>query len=308
MLGKSGTWGLSSTGLLHLFIVYVVWSTTYLAIRIAVIPGSGFPPFAMGASRLLVASLILLIMARMQGERISLSRQELVMTMITGVLFWVGGNGLVMWAEQSADSGFAALMFASGPMWVVVINTILSHKRPSFLVTASLGLGFCGVVVLMIPSFGETETGLAATVMLLISALSWSSGSVYQSRHNVNLSVPVISGYQHLFGSIGLLVALLCLGEPMPHPTLQAWMAWGYLVVFGSVIAFTSYIQTLNLLPINIAMTYSYVNPVLALILGWLILSEPITVWTVAGAVMVILGVIGVFRGQSTGETLPAQE
>jgi drug/metabolite transporter (DMT)-like permease len=282
-----------------LLIVYIVWSTTYLAIRIAVTPGSGFAPFAMGAGRLLMASVILLLLARLQGERITLSKSELFLAMITGVFLWVGGNGLVMWAEQSADSSFAALMMASEPMWVVVINAFMQRQRPSWLVAGSLGLGFGGVVVLMLPSLGGTGTGLAATIALLTAAVSWSLGSVFQARRKVELSVLVISAYQQLFAGIGMLLIMFALGEPRPDPTLHAWMAWAYLVVFGSVLAFTSYIQTLKLLPINIAMTYSYVNPVLALILGWLLLGENITAYTIAGTLMVVLGVVGVFRGQA---------
>lgn len=288
---------LSMTGLFHLFVVYILWSTTYLAIRVAVMPGSGFPPFAMAASRMFTVSLVLLLYARFLGQSLRLSKQEFIMAAVTGLFMWLGGNGLVTWAEQSADSGFAALMIASTPIWAALYNTIGSRKMPSFLFIGALVFGFCGVGVLMLPTLRAGNiAGLAATIALLVSTMSWAFGSYYQSRSQINLPIPVLCGYQHLFGGLGMLVLWAVLDEPIPHPSINAWIAWGYLVVFGSLIAFTSYIKALKLLPISIAMTYSYVNPVLALLLGWLLLKETITVWTIAGALMVLLGVLGVFR------------
>lgn len=129
----------------------------------------------------------------------------------------------------------------------------------------------------------------------MLGPLCWALGSVFQARRPVNLAPLAVSGYQHLAASFGFLVVVLAIGEPMPHPVLSAWIAWGYLVIFGSVIAFTSYVCVLRLLPISIAMTYAYVNPVLALFLGWLLLREPITMRTLLGAGLVILGVFAIF-------------
>jgi len=114
----------------------------------------------------------------------------------------------------------------------------------------------------------------------------------------VNLPPQVMSGYHQLFASGGFLLISLAIGEPVPDPTLSAWLAWGYLVVFGSVFAFTSYIFALRLLPINIAMTYAYVNPVIALSLGWLLANEPVGVWTLLGAALVVVSVFGIFRSK----------
>jgi len=106
-------------------------------------------------------------------------------------------------------------------------------------------------------------------VACLMAACCWAFGSIYQTRSQVTIPVLVLSAYQHIFGALGMLVMSLLLQEPFPHPTPSAWLAWGYLVVFGSIMAYTSYIRALKLLPITITMTYSYVNPVLALLLGW---------------------------------------
>lgn len=288
---------LSKQGLAHLSVVYLVWSSTYLAIRIAVQEGSGFPPFAMGAIRMAAAGMILLLLARFSGFSLRMSRQDLIRLSVSGILLWVGGNGLVVWAEQHVASGYAALMVASSPIWVAFLNALWSKKRPSWLLIGSLLLGFFGLCVLLAPTLLNSNPGeFTAGLALLAASISWSAGSLYQTRFPIQKSAVVISAYQHVFAAAGFFLVFLLAGEPIPHPTHQAWAAWGYLVIFGSVLAFTSFITALQLLPINIAMTYSYVNPVLAVFLGWWLLNEQITGWTIAGAALVICGVFGVFQ------------
>lgn len=295
---------LSKEGLFHLCIVYVVWSSTYLAIRIAVNPEGGFPPFAMGVIRMAPAALILLSLAYFQGKTIKPSSDDMLTLCITGILLWASGNGVVMWAEQFIDSGFACLILSSSPIWSTIIELIVFKRRTSLLLMASLLLGFLGILVLTIPSFlNGISSDLVATTALIFAAASWGLGSVLQSRRPMNLSPQVASGYQHLFASVGFLAASILSGEVLSQPTMQAWLAWGYLVVFGSVFAFTSYIVTLKLLPISIAMTYAYVNPVLALGLGWLLLDEQITWWTIAGASLVIISVAGIFADKRRPES-----
>ena len=299
-----GNTTLSKEGLFHLCVVYVVWSSTYLAIRIAVNPEGGFPPFALGAIRMTPAALILLSLAYFQGKSLKPSLSDLVTLSITGILLWVSGNGVVMWAEQFIDSGFACLILSSSPIWSTIIELIIFKRRTSFLLVASLLLGFLGILILTIPSFLKgVSSDLVAIAALIFAAASWGGGSVLQSRRPMNISPQVASGYQHLFASIGFLIASVILGETFSQPTTQAWLAWGYLVIFGSVFAFTSYIVTLKLLPISIAMTYAYVNPVLALGLGWLLLDEQITWWTIAGASLVIISVAGIFADKRRPES-----
>ena len=285
------------SGYFHLGVVYIVWSSTYLAIRVAVGEGGGFPPFIMGASRTIVAGLILLAYAFWRGQRLRLSRTELRVLVLSGLFLWVGGNGLVMWAEQHANSGFAALMVASPPIWVAFANALLSRQKPSPLLIAALFCGFCGTAVLTAPSLLSGQaTELSASLALMGAALCWALGSLIQTRNPINLSAAAMSGYQQLAACAGFLPLSLLLGEPLPHPSADAWIAVLYLTIFGSIFAFTSFVCTLQQLPINIAMTYAYVNPALALLLGWWLLDEPVTIWTLAGAIMVVAGVIGVFR------------
>ncbi|MDH7479034.1 MAG: EamA family transporter [Syntrophomonadaceae bacterium] len=301
---------LSRAGLIHLAVVYIIWSSTYLAIRVAVAEGSGFPPFTMVAGWMLFASLILLGFAAFRRHRIKPSFNELLVLAVSSTLLWVGGNGLVVWAEQHANSGFAALVVATAPIWAALFDSLLSRKPPALLLVGSLLFGFCGLSLLMVPSLlhgGGTE--LLSGIALLAAAVSWSLGSVFQARYPLNFVSPVVSGYQHLIaGFVFVLIALVC-REPAPSPTSSVWIAWAYLIVFGSVIAFTSYINAIRLLPINIAMTYAYVNPVLALFLGWWLLDERTTVWTILGAAMVVAGIFGIFKArfqQKTGSELPA--
>lgn len=291
-----GSTALSKEGLFHLIVVYIVWSSTYLAIRVAVNPEGGFPPFAMGVIRMVPAALILLALAYFQGKNLKPSRSELVTLSMTGILLWVCGNGLVMWGEQYIDSGFTCLILSSSPIWSTIIELFIFKRRSSLLLTVSLLLGFLGIAVLTLPSLLQgVSSDLVAISVLLAAAASWGLGSVLQSRRPMTLSPQVASGYQHLFASVAFLLVSLMSGEVLSQPTSDAWIALGYLIIFGSVLAFTSYIVTLKLLPISIAMTYAYVNPVLALGLGWLLLDEQITWWTIGGASLVVISVAGIF-------------
>ncbi len=288
---------LSRKGLFHLCVVYTVWSTTYLAMRVGVDPTSGFPPFVLGMLRMAVVALLLLGMARVQGLQTKPTRKELLSLAIAGNLFWCGGNGLVLWAEQYIPSGFSCLMVSSAPIWAAIIELLFYRERPSAALIISLVAGFTGVAVLSIPSLSSrASTDVFAITALVLSPLCWVLGSVFQARRPVNLAPQVVSGYHHLAALFGFLIASLALGEPVPHPSLSAWAALGYLIVFGSVGAFTSYVVALRLLPINIVMTYAYVNPVLALFLGWLLLDEPITVRTLFGAALVVFSVLTIFH------------
>lgn len=284
-------------GLLHLFLVYVIWGSTYLAIRLAVREGAGFPPFTLGAMRVLVAGSLLILWAKAARHRVRLGRGEIIILAWSGFLLWFGGNGLVIWAEQRADSGYAALLVGSMPIWVALIEAVLDRRPPSLFLTGSLLTGFAGIGLLSAPVLlSGVRADVLAVIALLIAPISWGIGSVLQSRRPVAVSPRVSSGYQQLFGGVAFALAAILFGEPMPTPTREAWLAWGYLIVFGSIIAFTSFVYTLRLLPTNIAMTYAYVNPVVAVIVGRIVLDEPITEWTFGGSVLVILGVAGVFH------------
>jgi drug/metabolite transporter (DMT)-like permease len=285
------------TSLFHLLVIYIVWGSTYLAIRVVVREGSGFPPFTMGTMRVCVAGVILLLWGWLRKNRIKPTRAEWVTLIVSGLLLWTAANGLVMWAEVRADSSLTALIVAAMPIWAAIIEAILNRKIPSALLSLSLVVGFAGIGLLAAPNLTSgVRADLLPTIALIIAPICWALGSVLQARRPVKLSPRVNSGYQMLAGGAGFLVPMIIMREPFPTPNQEAWLAWGYLVVFGSLLAYTSFVTVLGLLPVNIVMTYAYVNPMIAVILGYLILQEEITAWTVGGSIFVMLGVAGVFR------------
>ncbi len=288
------------SGLLHLFVVYIVWGSTYLGIRVAVQEGSGFPPMMMSTLRVFAGSIILLGLVKLvKRKSVTVPKAELKVLAISGLALWFGGNGLVAVAETTVDSGYAALLIACTPIWVAIIEAVLDRQRPTLHLVLSLLTGMAGIAVLNWPSISTGNLGdLGGAGLLTLAGLSWGAGSVYQKRKHIHSSPEVSSAYQQIFGGGGLLVASILMKESIIKPTPEAWMAWGYLVVFGSVIAFTSFVKALKLLPTKIVLTYAYVNPVIAVILGFIILGEPITQWTFAGAILVIIGVLGVFKEQ----------
>ena len=290
-------------GLINLFIVYLIWGSTYLAIRIGIRSGAGFEPFWFGGMRVFTAGIILLGWGLIRGKEIRPSKKDLLILMGSGFLLWIGGNGLVVWAEQQVNSGIAALVVATIPIWVAFLDSILDSRIPTLPVILSLIVGFLGIFILSLPVLTSgIRADLLYILALLLASFSWSAGLVLQTRHPVALSRGVSSGYQQLFGGIFCAVIALIVREPLPTPTTQAWLAWGYLVIFGSVIAFTSFVTALQILPTRLVTTYSYVNPVIAVLLGWLILSEPITYWTIAGGVLVLFGVTGIYWANSTSK------
>jgi drug/metabolite transporter (DMT)-like permease len=288
---------ITPAGLINLFVVYFVWGSTYLAIRVGIREGSGFQPFWFGAMRVLAAGVILILWGAVRGKKILPKAGDLLVLAASGLLFWIGGNGMVILAEQRLDSGLAALIIAGTPIWVGLIEFVLDRKMPSFLLVLSLLTGFGGILILSYPVLSSGIRADSLSVLeLLIASLCWSSALVLQSRKPVGVSRGVSSGYQQLFGGIFFTLIALMMREPLPAPTQEAWLAWGYLVVFGSLIAFTSFISALQLLPSSVVTTYAYINPVIAVLLGWLILREPITIWTLLGGLFVLIGVSGVFR------------
>jgi drug/metabolite transporter (DMT)-like permease len=292
--------GLPIVGLLNLLVIYIVWGSTYLAIRIAVREGAGWGPFWLGASRVLTAAALLFAINRIRGVRLRPDRGELWVLAVTGLLLWVGGNGGVNWAEQRIDSGLAALVVGTTPIWVALIESVIDRRAPSLLLSVSLLVGFAGLAVLTLPTtrggLGGDFVGVATVV---VAAVSWGAGVILLNRRPLGFDPVVTSGWQQLFGGVGFVALAGLVGEPTPTPDSGAWLAWSYLVVFGSLIAFTSFVVAVRHLSTAVVMTYSYVNPVIAVILGWLVLSERITTSTITGTVLILAGVFGVFRDRA---------
>jgi len=287
----------SLAGLLNLLVTYVVWGSTYLAIRVAVREGAGWGPFWLGATRTLAAAAVLFAFNALRGARLKPTRGELGILAATGILLWVGGNGAVNWAEQRIDSGLAALIVGTMPIWVALMESLMDRRRPSFLLSVSLVVGFAGLVVLTFPMLEDgVKSDLIGVVAVIFAAVSWGFGSIVVNRRPLKFDPIVISGWQQLIGGVGFTLIALMVSEPAPRPTPEAWAAWIYLVVFGSLLAYTCFVYALRLLPTTVVMTYAYVNPVIAVLLGWVILTEPITGYTLVGMALIVGGVYGVFR------------
>ena len=284
-------------GLFHLLVIYFVWGSTYLAIRMAVRDGAGFTPFLLGFARVLPASLILLLMARLRGRRVLPEKQEWITLVLSGILMWIGGNGVVNWAEQHVDSGYTALIVGALPLWTAVLEAILDRRMPSWRLAFGLFVGFGGLVVLTWPVIrNQGGPDAIAAMGLVLGSASWGGGSVLIARRPVKLGPIATSGWQQLFAVAGFGLLALLFQERMGMPSNQAIGAYFYLVLFGSLIAFTSFMAVLKLLPTTLVFTYAYVNPVVAVFLGWLILREAVNWYTIIGAVLVLAGVAGVFE------------
>jgi drug/metabolite transporter (DMT)-like permease len=249
--------------------------------------------------RVFAAGTLLLLWCAATHQRLRPARADLITLAACGALLWLGGNGLVVWAEQTAHSGYAALLVGSAPLWTALIECVVDRRPPTPLLVVALLVGLAGVGLLSIPAPEVASAGgPAAVVALLMAAFTWSVGTVLQQRRPVQLTPIVSAAYQLLLGGVVVACAAALLHEPLPQPTTEAWLAWVYLVVVGSLVGFTSYVQALRVLPTQVAMTYAYVNPVIAVLLGAVLLGEPVTVWTISGMALVLLGVAGVFRAR----------
>jgi len=268
---------------------------------VAVREGAGWGPFWLGAARVLAAAAVLFALNRLRGVRLRPTRLELLVLAGTGVLMWVGGNGLVNWAEQRVDSGLAALVVGTAPLSVAAMEAAIDRRAPSLRLVSSLAVGMAGVAVLTYPML---RAGVTADVLgvlgLALAGVSWGYGSIVLQRRKLPLDPIVVAGWQQLAGGLGFAAVALAVGEPLPRPTPEAWAAWTYLMVVGSLLAFSCFVYALKVLPTSVVMTYAYVNPAIAVVLGWLILGEPITGYTLAGMALIIAGVYGVFRDKTT--------
>ncbi|MGI9077395.1 MAG: EamA family transporter [Gemmatimonadaceae bacterium] len=271
--------------------VYVIWGSTYLGIRIAI---ETIPPFLMGGVRFLMAGAILYAWSRSRGDARPTPRNWLAATIVGGLLL-LGGNGAVMWAEQYVATGIVSLLVAMVPLWIVLFEWIGPRKiRPTAGVALGVALGLVGLAVLAGPALWGGKEGVdpASVIFLMLGSMSWAAGSLYSRRSSLPSSSILAMGMEMLGGGALLLIFGLLSGE-LPRLDIGAisglsLFAMAYLVVFGSLIGFTAYIWLLRVQPAARVSTYAYVNPIVAVFLGWVILAEPVSRRTLfAGAIIV---------------------
>ena len=274
--------------------VYIVWGSTYLAIRYAV---RTMPPFFMAGTRFMTSGAMLYAWSRLRGEQKPTTTQWRDAS-VTGFLLLCCGNGAVAWAEQRVPSGLAALLVAIVPLWVVVLDWFRPHgTRPRFRVVAGVVVGLIGLVVLVGPSTitGNGAVDGPAAVVLIAGSLAWAAGSVYNRYASHEASAVMSTGLQMLAGSILLMVVGFAVGEPgtlhPAHISSASWIGWLYLVTFGSLLGFTAYIYLLRAVSPAKASTYAYVNPVVAVFLGWAVAGESVTARTLLAAAIILGGV-----------------
>ncbi|MDQ1688194.1 MAG: hypothetical protein QOK42_1169 [Frankiaceae bacterium] len=283
---------------LALGVVYVVWGSTYLGIRVLV---RSAPPLLTAGGRFLLAGLVLGVALAIRNGPASLrvSRRQLLSCSLIGLLLPLGGNGLVTLAERDVASGIAALVIAVVPLWVVLYRAV-TGDRPSRNTLLGVLLGFGGIAVLADPHGSAQRVGL---VLLVVSSVLWSFGSFVQGRLELPEDPFVVTAYEMAVGGALMMAVALLRGEPGAHPisgiTTEGWVAFGYLAVFGSLLAFTAYVWLLQNAPISVVATYAYVNPAVAVLLGALVLGEPVTGRILLGGAVVLVAVAVVVASES---------
>lgn len=274
--------------------VYLVWGSTYLAIRVVV--ETAPPLLAMGARFLVAGALLGAFLAVRHGPAVLRVRpRQLGGAAVVGLLLLMGGNGGVAVAEQTVPSGLTALLVAATPLWLVCLRT-LAHDRPARLSLVGTVLGFLGIAVLVRPgaSLGE-DVQTWGPLVVVGAAGCWAVGSFLSPRLDMPEDAFVATTWEMLLGGVGLIVAAALRGEldgfEMAQVSGAAWAWLGYLVLVGSIVAFSAYVWLLQNAPISLTATYAYVNPVVAVVLGALVLAEPVTGAVLAGGAVVVLGV-----------------
>ncbi|MGC5009561.1 EamA family transporter [Streptosporangium sp. DT93] len=289
-----------------LAIVYVVWGSTYLAIRITI---ETIPPLLSGAGRFLTAALVLGVAVRLlKGrEAFRMTWRQAGGAALVGLLLLNGGNGMVAVAEQHISSGLAALLVASVPLWLVILR-LLTRDRPKILTLAGVLVGFGGVAALSLNGGGSAADGTGIAIILLAS-LSWSVGSFLSSRIPMPADPFAASTVEMAVGGAGLALSAALLGEHVDLAAVssRSWVALAYLILVGSLIGFTAYVWLLGNAPISLVSTYAYVNPVVAVLLGALVLSEPVTGSMVAAGVVIVIGVALVVSTERRGKAGPPE-
>ncbi len=272
-------------------IVYLVWGSTYLAIRVGVLD---LPPWLFAGIRFLAAAVLMFAYAWVRGARLPTARRDWFSVAVTGLLMLVGGNGLVTWSEQWVESNQAALIVATSALWLAWIGTWGAQgERLNRMTLVGLGLGFGGVAVLVQSGLSLEAAPASAYVALSLAPLAWAAGSVWSRRAPVSCPPVMTAALQMLIAGVVMTAAGLALGEAARWtPTPESLAALAYLVLFGSCLAYGAYQWLVHEVPPARLGTYAYVNPAVAVVLGWWLLDEHLNATQVLGTVIILVGVL----------------
>ena len=276
-----------------LAVVYVVWGSTYLAIRVVV--DAEIPPMLGMATRFLTAGLLLAAALSLKSgwRRLRITPREAIGAATVGILLLAFGNGAVAIAEQTVPSGLAALLVAAIPLWLMLLR-VGGGERPRGLTWLGVLIGFGGAALLAL-SGGNTSAKPLSVAVLVVGTICWATGSRFAPRLGLPRDPLVTALYEMLFGGTAMVLIGVIRGEPgrlhLDRVDGSGWLALGYLIVFGSLLAYSAYSYLLANAPISLIGTYAYVNPAVAVLLGWLILGEHVTWQILVGGAVIIVGV-----------------
>ena len=289
--------------------VCIVWGTTYLAIRVGV---RELPPFLFGGTRFVLAGLLLMAIARALGLRFPTASDEWAILALGGVMLLFGGNGMLVWAEQYVDAGAASIYVVTVAIWTALFDAVVPGGTTAFTwrLASALLVGLLGAVVLTgVTPHQLMASDLRGPLVLLGASASWGLGSVLLKRRPTGASALSAASVEMVAGGLALL-ALSAVRREHLHLPLSgtAWFAFAYLVVLGSIVGYTAYAYALNHAPATIVGTYAYVNPVVAVLLGWLLLHEELGARKVLGMAVILGAVLWVRVATKArrGEMLPS--
>ena len=295
-----------------IIVLYVVWGSTYLGMKLAM---DSLPPFVMGFLRFVPAGLLLAggVAIRDRGSIHRPSTVQLRDVTVVGTCLLLGGTGLVAWGEQTVATGIAALLIGLVPMWLAVFGRLLFGERIPVLAAVGIAVGLVGVAILAWPAGDVGPLDPGGLLALIVSPMFWSLGTLYAARRAL-LPRPALfsTGLQMIAGGIGFLVVAVLTGEmrgfDLAAVSPTSWFGIAYLVVVGSLVGFTTYAWLLTVAPLGRVATYAYVNPVVAVILGSIVLGEPLTARTAVAAAVIVLAVAFIVTGRGRESRLARRE
>lgn len=280
-------------------IVYVVWGSTYFFIQMAV---HSFPPMLLGALRFFTAGVLLLTWCRIKGDRLWV-KKDIITSGISGLLMLFVATGIVIWAERTLPSAMVAIMVSANPIWFVVLDKVnWNINLKSRTTVAGLVLGFAGVIMLFGEAISKSLAGtisytqLNALVLLFAGPIAWSAGSLYSKKRGSDAPARVNTSWQMIISGLAFIPAALVNHEfhsfHFAQVSVQSWLAIVYLILFGSIAAFSAYIWLLKVRPATQVSTHSYVNPVIAVLLGTFFANENISGLQIFGLLVILISVL----------------
>lgn len=278
--------------ILAFFSIYVIWGSTYLLNKIAV---TELPPFMLAGIRFVTAGLLIFLICKILKISLSITRKQLLNTIIAGFLFLAFGNGVVVWALKYVDSGFAALEISAQPLVVLILMRIFQGKKIKPMSMVGVFLGIVGIYLLVSQKqVISQENSVLGMGMIFLCLISWAYGSLFVGKANLPSNHFVNTGYQMISGGIILFIGSLAFGEGWSWP--NTWSeptkySMLLLIIFGSIVAFTAFNYLLKVVSPEKVATSTYVNPIIALLLGWYFLEEQITTQSIIAAGVLLTGV-----------------